>query len=99
MELRGRPVWAGKCIHCNSRLSVGLDGELIDNATLEHIQPRNHGGTDRLDNLAIACARCNHQKGYRLDNRPADDPKLQEVVGALRRKRKRRWRDPDGAAS
>lgn len=94
VEHRGRACWAGKCIHCNGVLVVALDGEPISQATIEHIVPLNHGGTDALDNLAVACARCNGGKGRRLDVRPASDPKLREVIDRLRARRAERWRSP-----
>lgn len=33
---------------------------------LEHIRARQHGGSDSLNNLAWACARCNERKGTNL---------------------------------
>ena len=33
---------------------------------IEHIIPRIHGGTDDLDNLALACIDCNLHKGPNL---------------------------------
>jgi 5-methylcytosine-specific restriction endonuclease McrA len=86
-------AWLGKCIHCNAPLRVGLDGT-PGAATLEHILPRSHGGDDSPENLALACARCNHQNGARLDNRRKSDPRLMEVVQALRERRLARWREP-----
>jgi 5-methylcytosine-specific restriction endonuclease McrA len=91
--VRGEPAWVGKCIHCQARLVVALDGETEGGATIEHIVPRNHGGTDALDNLALACARCNALKGKRLDHRRRDDPTLTEVIDVLRTRRRARWRD------
>ena len=87
-----REVWSGKCLHCNAKLLVGLDGEPISRATIEHIHPRNHGGTDDLENLGIACARCNSEKGVRHDHKRRDDPRLLEIVEKLREKRRARWR-------
>lgn len=87
-------AWSGKCIHCNAHLVVGLDGEPVSRATIEHILPRNHGGTDDLDNLALACARCNNEKGVRHDNKPKGDARLLEIIAKLAAKRKARWRDP-----
>jgi 5-methylcytosine-specific restriction endonuclease McrA len=95
VEYRGRDVWAGKCLHCDSHLYVGLDGRPISRATIEHIVARAHGGTDDLENLGLACARCNHEKGRRWDTSPATDPRVAEIVEKLQRKRKKRWRDPD----
>lgn len=34
----------------------------VEDATLEHIQPRSDGGSSHLDNLAISHARCNQQR-------------------------------------
>lgn len=41
----------------------GLPEDLSPLASLhvEHIRPRKHGGTDELDNLALACIDCNVQ--------------------------------------
>ncbi|MFY0580829.1 hypothetical protein ACN28S_47185 [Cystobacter fuscus] len=50
-EHRGQEVWLGKCLHCNAYLVIGLDGEPISRATIEHIVPQVHGGTDDLGNL------------------------------------------------
>lgn len=35
-------------------------------ATIDHIVPRALGGSDRLDNLQLACKSCNHYKGAKL---------------------------------
>ena len=75
-----RDAWEGRCIHCRRRLLIGGDGEPIGAATIENIVPRGQGGSDELDNLALACARESHQKGYRLDDRQPDDPVLVRVV-------------------
>lgn len=92
--LDGQPVLLGKCIHCGRRVPVGLDGDGLGRATVEHIVPRTHGGTDSLDNLAVACPRCNHQKGYRLDVRSAHDPTAKRVAQTLAQRRAARLRAP-----
>jgi 5-methylcytosine-specific restriction endonuclease McrA len=92
-EVDGGPALVGKCIHCNRRIVVSLDGA-PSSATLEHILPKNHGGTDDVDNLALACRGCNHGKGTRLDHRPLSDPKLQEVLATLEARRAKRRREP-----
>ena len=93
MQQRGAPVWSGKCIHCNSRLVVSGAGET--EATVEHIVPLTLGGTDALNNLALACRRCNNLKGKRMDWRAANDPKRQALTAALQTKRQARWRNAD----
>lgn len=44
---------------------------------IEHIRPRQHGGTDAPDNLALACHHCNLHKGPNLT---AVDPRTGRVV-------------------
>ncbi|RYF05961.1 MAG: HNH endonuclease [Deltaproteobacteria bacterium] len=90
-----KSVWCGKCIHCNSKLVVTAEGDAAY-ATVEHIVPTTKGGDEALDNLALACRRCNNLKGKRLDQRPLSDPALQHVIALLRARRQARWRDPPG---
>ncbi len=46
--------WKRQCAYCGKK-EVPLQ--------IEHIQPRAHGGTDRLSNLCLACEKCNRAKG------------------------------------
>jgi len=94
-EARGETVWVGKCIFCGRALTIAADGTPGPRVTLEHIWPRSHGGTDALENLALACAGCNHEKGVRHDQRRRADPRLAEIAAALTAKRQARWRDPE----
>jgi len=90
--LDGRTVWMGKCIHCNTKLVVSDDGRRLGEATLEHVIPEAKGGTNDIVNLAVACARCNREKGKRHDHH--DGERAKQVVDALRARRSERWRDP-----
>lgn len=90
--LDGKRVWVGKCIHCNSKLVVADDGRSLGEATLEHVWPEAQGGTNDVMNLAVACARCNREKGTRHDHRGG--PRLEQVVALLQARRLERWRDP-----
>ncbi|RMG94404.1 MAG: HNH endonuclease [Deltaproteobacteria bacterium] len=93
--LAGETVLVGKCIHCGRKLVVGFDGRARGRpATLEHLLPRAAGGADRLDNLAVACATCNHHKGVRTDDHWGSDPRARARVDAALARRMRRWRDP-----
>lgn len=91
------PVWVGACIHCRSPLTIAADGVPISAATIEHIWPQRHGGDNALANIALACGRCNRGKGKRHDVRNHRDPRLLEIVEALRARRTERWRDPPDA--
>jgi 5-methylcytosine-specific restriction endonuclease McrA len=93
-EQQGAAVLTGKCIHCGARHVIDLDGRPRTRASVEHIVPRHHGGTDDLRNLAIACERCNYAKGTKLDARRRDDPTLQRVIETLQARRAERMRPP-----
>jgi hypothetical protein len=54
---------------------------------IEHVKPRQHGGNDTLDNLALACYRCNKFKGPNLT---AIDPRTDKLV-RLFNPRRQRW--------
>lgn len=87
-------AWVGRCIHCNRKLTVELDGSASRDVTIEHLVPQSAGGTDELTNLAVACARCNHHKGRTHDRRGLRDARAAEVIDALLHKRRARWRPP-----
>lgn len=82
----------GKCLHCRRKLQLAADGTPLNGATLEHIVPKNHGGTDDVENLAIACARCNSEKGLRHDHKRSDDPEVREIIERLKARRLDRFR-------
>lgn len=48
-----------------------------DRFTIDHIMPQSLGGSDELDNLALACHRCN-ERHYNFI--VGTDPKTQEQV-------------------
>ena len=48
-----------ECFYCKRELTYGL-------VTLDHVHPRSKGGANSVDNLVIACARCNNRKGDSL---------------------------------
>jgi 5-methylcytosine-specific restriction endonuclease McrA len=48
--------WNHQCAYCDAR-DVPLE--------LDHVQPRSKHGTDRVNNLTLACHSCNQRKGNR----------------------------------
>ncbi len=56
---------------------------------IEHILPRKHGGSDDVDNLALACSDCNLHKG---SNVAGYDPKTGELT-ELFHPRRHTWRE------
>src|SRR6185437_10494384 len=85
--------WVGKCLISNGPLA--FDARTGEGATLEHIRARHRGGTDDWDNLGVAHARCNGEKGRRWDpKRRRDDAKYDGFIARLLERRRQRWRDP-----
>ncbi|MEQ8465803.1 HNH endonuclease [Coleofasciculus sp. E1-EBD-02] len=60
------------CEYCHSSEEASAANFAID-----HIMPRSLGGTDDLENLALACQRCN---GYRYNFVTGIDPITQEEI-------------------
>lgn len=56
---------------------------------IEHITPKKHGGTDDLQNLALACIDCNLHKGSNLTG---IDPETGTIV-QLYNPRSQKWSD------
>lgn len=56
---------AGHCVYCRGAVRIVHDYYDVspDRATIEHRTPYSRGGTDRLDNLALACYPCNNARG------------------------------------
>ena len=49
------------CYLCDTELDM-------ENSTIDHLIPKSLGGTNYLDNLALACYDCNHDKKSDLDS-------------------------------
>lgn len=48
-----------KCVYCGGDISGGLH-------TIEHVIPLSRGGSNGLENIALACRSCNARKGDKL---------------------------------
>lgn len=81
-EVRSRA--AGRCEYCRFPESAH---DLAFH--IEHVTARQHGGDDALDNLALACDRCNLYKGPNLS---AIDPETGLLV-AIFHPRRDRWNE------
>jgi len=51
---------AGYCCYCAKPMTLRLSRPRT--ATVEHIKPRAHGGSNRPFNIAAACYPCNQKK-------------------------------------
>jgi hypothetical protein len=72
------------CEYCHS-----LERLSANRFTIDHIIPRSLGGSDDLENLALACRRCNER---RYNFVAGVDPETQEVV-PLFNPRQQQWSD------
>lgn len=72
-----------RCEYCQ----LHQDDSPLSPLHIEHIIPRKHGGSDELDNLALACIDCNLHKGPNLTG---IDPQTNEVT-ELFHPRRQRW--------
>lgn len=50
-----------RCAYCTETMS--LDYMQPTSATLEHVVPSSHGGSNHESNLVVACYSCNHARG------------------------------------
>jgi hypothetical protein len=62
-----------RCEYCRLPQSTGA----LLRFHVEHVLPRQHGGSDIPDNLALACPNCNWHKGPNL---AAIDPETKQVA-------------------
>ena len=74
-----------RCEYCQLR----QDDSPLAALHIEHIIPRVHGGTDDLENLALACIDCNLHKGTNL---AGIDPETKQVT-ELFHPRRQRWEE------
>ena len=101
--------WHTRCLHCRTRLTLTAGGAPIGDASLEHIVPRSWfglraaapftdtlAGADDVRNLAVACARCNQQKGCGPDQRGPHDAGARDVIARLLARRQARFVAPGG---
>jgi 5-methylcytosine-specific restriction endonuclease McrA len=91
--------WIGRCLICNGTLR--FDARSGGGATIEHIVPRSHGGTDDLLNLGLTHASCNYEKGVHWDEprrRRGRRQEYEQLLTRLLTTRRARWRDPEQTA-
>lgn len=72
-QVRKRAHYA--CEYCH----LHQDDSPLAALHVEHIIPKVHGGTDELDNLALACIDCNLHKGTNLTGIDPQTDKVTEL--------------------
>ncbi|EJC75597.1 HNH endonuclease [Rhizobium leguminosarum bv. trifolii WSM2012] len=56
----------GRCCYCDRFVILSADRRIqqwSEAATIEHLQRRADGGSNHIHNLAMACRRCNNERG------------------------------------
>lgn len=61
VRLAGEQNW--RCCYCTGEMHFDPTREHPQCVTIEHIVPVCHGGSDEVDNLVVACKRCNNTRG------------------------------------
>ena len=79
-----RRLAGGCCEYCQL-----AEDDLSGRFEIDHITPVKHGGDDSLENLSLACTKCNRFKGPNLAGR---DPQSDQIA-ALYNPRKQNWAD------
>lgn len=80
--IRGRAEYLCEYCHSPERLSA-------NRFTVDHVIPKSLGGSDEIDNLALACRRCNER---RYNFVAGIDPDTQEIV-PLFSPRRQKWEE------
>lgn len=62
-----------------------------DLATLEHLVPRGSGGKDALDNLVVACSRCNQKRGTETHQEHMDELAMKDKTSRRMPRRGYKW--------
>lgn len=70
----------GRCCWCSCQMEMAGDPYAPTFATIEHLVPRAHGGTNARTNLALACRHCNLARG---SPSPVITTGPSETVGAM----------------
>ncbi len=65
--------------HCCEYCQLPQEDSPLAVLQIEHIIPRKHGGTDDVDNLALACIDCNLHKGPNLTGIDPDTNQVTEL--------------------
>lgn len=70
---RVRELAGDSCEYCH----LPQEWSPLARLQVEHIVPRKHGGSDKVENLALACIHCNLHKGSNLTG---IDPETDEII-------------------
>jgi hypothetical protein len=76
MDARLRQLVRQRANNCCEYCGLSQDSEPLP-FHIEHIIPRQHGGKDLAENLALACHHCNLHKGTNLSGL---DPKTRKLT-------------------
>ena len=89
MNARDKARVRSRANNCCEYCHLSQEDSPLATLHIEHIIPKAHGGTEDLDNLALACIDCNLHKGTNLTG---VDPQTRKVT-RLYHPRHDRWEE------
>ncbi len=89
MDERTKSQVRERAVNCCEYCGLHQENSPLAALHVEHIIPKFHGGSDDLENLALACIDCNLHKGTNLTG---IDPQTNKVT-ELFHPRRQRWED------
>lgn len=60
--LRLHNEWGGRCCYCNHPVYLTVSENAANRATLDHFIPKSRRGSSIMNNLIVACRKCNSHK-------------------------------------
>ncbi|WP_371127427.1 HNH endonuclease [Variovorax sp. YR634] len=91
------PMWLADPATFAARYGLTRRQAEAHRCTAEHLHARCDGGRDDRENIAAACALCNHRRHARRAIAPDPDAYRRLVLARLRRGRWRPWRVAESA--
>jgi hypothetical protein len=82
---RVRTRAGNRCEYCG----LSQEADRFFRFHVEHVIPKQHGGSDKLSNLALACQHCNLHKGPNLAGIDPDTGQMAPLFN----QRTQRWED------
>jgi hypothetical protein len=58
-------AWGSQCAYCGAPLQADISGLELGGMNLDHIAPRQTGGSDAVENFCPTCRPCNTRKWWR----------------------------------
>lgn len=74
----------GRCHYCQIEMRYRTNPLKDYTATIDHLKPKSKSGTNSIDNLVLACKRCNEMKGSKTEKKFLELLRLAGAIGTWR---------------